>query len=60
MRDAIRSGETISGTYCYCGTGWFSRLWVGILGRPVHVELERSVLQGDDDCTFAIHLEEPT
>lgn len=59
VRDAIRSGETISGTYCHCGTGWFSRLWEGILGHPVRVDVERSVLQGDDDCTFAIHLKKP-
>ena len=58
VREAIRSGEAISGTYCYCGTGWFSRLWEGILGHPVRVELVRSVLQEDNDCTFAIHLED--
>jgi predicted hydrocarbon binding protein len=56
LREAIRAGMTMSGTYCYCGAGWYKQLWEGILGQPVRIEVLKSVLQGDDRCTFAIHL----
>jgi hypothetical protein len=56
VKEAIRTGEKISPTFCYCGSGWFQRLWQGILGKPVRVALLKSVLQGDDRCQFAIHL----
>ena len=56
LAEAIRCGMTISGTYCYCGAGWYKQLWEGILGQPVRVDVLKSVLQGDDRCSFAIHL----
>jgi effector-binding domain-containing protein len=56
VRAAIGAGETISQSHCYCGAGWYQQLWEGVLGKPVKVELVRSVLQGDDCCSFAIHL----
>jgi effector-binding domain-containing protein len=56
MRDLIRSGQTVSGTYCHCGAGWYHQLWEGILGEPVEIDVIESVLQGDDRCSFAIHL----
>ena len=56
MRDLIRSGQTVSGTYCHCGAGWYHQLWEGILGKPVEIDVIESVLQGDDRCSFAIHL----
>lgn len=56
LRAAMRAGEPISPTYCYCGAGWFVQKWEGILQNPVEVELIRSVLKGDDACEFAVHL----
>jgi hypothetical protein len=56
MTELIRSGQTVSGTYCHCGAGWYHQLWEGILGQPVKIDVVESVLQGDDRCTFAIHL----
>ena len=53
-------GEEISFTFCNCGAGWFKPLWEGILGEPVDVVCEESVLRGDDRCHFAIHLPEGT
>lgn len=58
LADAIRAGITISKTYCYCGAGWYQQLWEGILGKPVRIEVVKSVLQGDDRCSFAIHLQD--
>jgi len=57
LAQAIRDGMTISKTYCYCGAGWYQQLWEGILGKPVRIEVVKSILQGDDRCSFAIHLQ---
>ena len=56
VRDALKIGETLSPTYCYCGAGFYQGIWEEILQRPVRVELLESVLQGDDVCKIAIHL----
>jgi len=50
--------DEVSGTFCYCGSGWSRRLWEGILGKPVKVEIVKSLTRDDDECTFAIHLPE--
>lgn len=42
--------------YCCCGGGWYGGIWEFIVERPVRVELLRSVMRGDEDCTFAVHL----
>jgi hypothetical protein len=56
LRAAMRVAETISPTFCNCGAGWFLQKWEGILGKPVKVELIRSVLKGEDLCEVAVHL----
>jgi len=48
--------EGISTTFCYCGSGWYRQQWEGILGKPVRVEILKSLLKGDVTCEFAIHL----
>ena len=48
--------DALSPTFCFCGTGWFRRLWEGILGQPVRVDLVRSLLKGDDVCEEGIHV----
>ena len=53
---AREAGVALSATHCFCGSGWYDQLWEGILGHPVVVEVLQSILQGDDCCTFAIHL----
>jgi effector-binding domain-containing protein len=42
--------------FCYCGAGWYRQIWEGILGRPVRVEILKSLTKGDETCQFAIHL----
>jgi hypothetical protein len=42
--------------YCCCGGGWYKGIWEFIVERPVRVEVLRSVMRGDDDCAFAVHL----
>lgn len=56
VRDALRTGQQLPVTYCYCGAGYYQAIWQEILQRPVEVEVQESVLQGDDVCTIAIHL----
>lgn len=48
--------DTISPTLCYCSTGWYRRLWEGILGKPVWVETLECLPRGNDRCLFAIHI----
>lgn len=43
-------------SFCYCGAGWYRQQWEGATGRPVTVEIVKSVLDGDDVCEFAVHL----
>jgi hypothetical protein len=56
VRDYLDSG--ISHTFCYCGTGWYRQIWEGVLGRPVTIEILKSLVKGDDTCDFAIHIPE--
>jgi hypothetical protein len=56
VRDALKLGESLPATYCYCGAGFYKGIWEEILGKPVRVELLESVLQGDEVCKVAVHL----
>lgn len=56
VRDALKLGESLPAVYCYCGAGFYRGIWEEILDRPVEVELLKSVLQGDEVCSVAIHL----
>ncbi len=56
VRDALKQGQTLPATYCYCGAGFYKGIWEEILQRPVDVEVVESVLAGGDVCTIAIHL----
>jgi hypothetical protein len=56
VRDALKSGEKLSPTYCYCGAGFYKGIWEEILQQPVEVKVLESVLQGDEVCRIAISL----
>ena len=56
VRDVLKTSESISATYCYCGAGFYKGIWEEILQAPVEVEVLESVLKGDEVCTIAIHL----
>jgi hypothetical protein len=51
-----KSREPFSSTYCFCSCGWYRRLFEKLLHGPVEVELLCSILQGDENCQFLIHL----
>jgi effector-binding domain-containing protein len=46
----------LSPTFCYCGAGWYRRLWEGILSQPVKIEHVETLLRGNDQCTLTITL----
>jgi predicted hydrocarbon binding protein len=46
----------LSGTYCNCSRGWAKALFEGALGRPVDVVMEKSIVNGDDECKFRVIL----
>jgi len=57
VRESLMNPDIdISSTYCYCGAGWYRDIWERITGEPVKVEILESILNGDDVCSFAIHL----
>jgi len=47
---------TVSKTYCNCAKGFVEKHWENILEKPVKVDLLQSVVAGDKECKFAIHL----
>ena len=48
--------EEMPETFCYCAAGWPRRLFEGILGTSVKVDVVKSLTNGDDYCEFAIRL----
>jgi effector-binding domain-containing protein len=46
----------MSPTFCWCGSGWYRRLWEGILGQPIKIEHVETLLKGHDQCTLTITL----
>jgi predicted hydrocarbon binding protein len=44
----------LSGTYCNCSRGWAKALFEGATGKPVEVTMEKSIINGDDECRFRI------
>ncbi len=53
VRDRL---EDIDAVFCYCGSGWFRRLWEGILEQPVRVSVVKCLPAGDEVCRFAVQI----
>lgn len=47
---------SVSLTYCHCSKAFVQKLWESVLEKPVKVELLQSVISGDSECKFAVHL----
>ncbi len=54
IRNSLNEGMPRS--YCYCGAGWYRQQWEGATGLSVKVEILSSLLSGDEECRFAVHL----
>jgi predicted ArsR family transcriptional regulator len=46
----------LSGTYCNCSRGWAKALFEGAAGKPVEVNMKKSIINGDDQCKFEVIL----
>jgi len=56
-RTSILSDEgTVSKTMCYCSLGLVKAAWENTLGVELDGEVVKSVLDGDDICSFVIYL----
>ena len=55
-REAIKSGEPVTVTFCNCSAGFHKKPWEVIFGRGLEANVLESVLQGHSRCRFAIHL----
>lgn len=50
--------EDIDPVYCYCGAGFYKKIWEYITGKKASVKMTKSVLKGDDHCQFVININE--
>lgn len=58
VRESIQKSdeEQISPNFCNCSGGWHKLPFETIFGQPLEVDIVKTVLKGDDMCTFAIHI----
>ena len=56
LLEGLPSNETVSLTYCQCSKGFIQKKWEAVMGKPAKVDLLQSVVHGDKECKFAIHL----
>jgi len=57
--ESLRDGFAgVAPDWCHCSAGFEKLLFDVALGADLEVEVEESVLKGDDRCRFAIHLPE--
>ena len=58
-RESILDGEVdVSADFCHCSGGFTKQPWEAALDQPLEYEMVKSVLQGDDECSFVIQLPE--
>ncbi|MBY9009174.1 MAG: hypothetical protein KGD74_04855 [Candidatus Lokiarchaeota archaeon] len=58
IRGALKEGTDyeILKNFCHCSAGWYKLYWDQIFEQPIIVEPIQTGLNGDLECTFAIHL----
>ena len=52
----VKAGRTPAG-FCDCSRGWTQAAYSTVLGKPVSVEIEESVLRGGTRCSFRIGIQ---
>lgn len=56
-RESLKPGEKrVPSIFCCCSAGFIKKPWEGIFNQPLRVDVLQSVLKGDLQCRFAIHL----
>jgi len=56
VRDLVISGKSLPELYCYCGAGFYKRIWEEITQNPVKIKLIKSIFKGDEICQVEIIL----
>jgi predicted ArsR family transcriptional regulator len=51
----VKPGTT-PGAFCDCTLGWQQAAYSAVLGKPVEVELEESILRGGKRCAFRVRI----
>jgi len=46
----------LSNTFCNCSRGWLKENFETVVGKPVKVNLEDSIMMGGQECRFSIQL----
>jgi len=58
-RESILNDEVdVSDSFCHCSGGFTKMPWEAALDQPLEYDMVKSVLTGDDECSFVIHLPE--
>ena len=58
-RESILDDEVdVSANFCHCSGGFTKQPWEAALDQPLEYKMVKSVLQGDDECSFVIQLPE--
>jgi hypothetical protein len=47
---------SVSPLFCHCGAAFHKKPWEVIFGQSLRADVLASILNGDRQCTFAIHL----
>jgi hypothetical protein len=51
-----RGPEKLPGSYCLCSRGWVVEMFGAAAGKPVEVEILKSIKRGDAHCEFSVAL----
>jgi hypothetical protein len=57
-RESILTDDVVSSDFCHCSGGFTKQSWEAALDQPLEYEMVKSVLKGDTECAFIIHLPE--
>ncbi len=58
-RESILDDDVdVSADFCHCSGGFTKMPWEAALDQPLEYDMVKSVLKGDDECSFVIHLPE--
>jgi len=58
-RESILNDDVdVSENFCHCSGGFTKMPWEAALDQQLEYDMVRSVLKGDDECSFLIHLPE--
>ena len=56
-RESILDDDVdVSADFCHCSGGFTKMPWEAALDQPLEYDMVKSVLKGDDECSFVIHL----